>query len=142
MTRTNSPDSFEERLTRLIGVPFVSKGRALETGLDCWGLVMLASRELFGRELPDYPGYSDARNLCDVAPLFEARTGWELRPPGGERPGDVIVLRIVGHATHAGIVVKRGQMLHTMLYCNSGIEGYGATKWKARVEGFYSWQPR
>lgn len=128
-------------LAGLVGIPFVSRGRAaLDGGLDCWGLVMYASRALFERELPDYPGYADARQVCDVAPLFEARTDWKPIAAGAERPGDVIVLRIIGHATHAGLVIRAGHMLHTMLYCNSSIEPYGNVKWRNRVEGFYSWQ--
>ena len=133
---------FEQRLARFIGAPFMSHGRELDgAGFDCWGLVMCASRELFGRELPDYPGYMDARQVCDVAPLFEARSGWKSRARGAEQPGDVVVLRIIGHATHAGLVIRPGHMLHTMLYCNSCIEPYGADKWRHRVEGFYSWLP-
>lgn len=134
--------SFDAQLAQLVGVPFASHGRDRARGLDCWGLVLCASRALFARELPDYSAYSDARQVCDVAPLFDARADWEPIARGDERPGHVIVLRVIGHATHAGIVVKPGHMLHTMLYCNSVVESFDSQKWKARVEGFYSWSPR
>lgn len=134
--------SYGVQLTQLVGVPFLSGGRDRARGLDCWGLVLEASRALFGRDLPDYPGYSDARQVCDVAPLFEARADWEPIKDGAEPVGSIIVLRIAGHATHAGLVVKRGYMLHTMLYCASVIEHYRGEKWAHRVEGFYAWSPR
>ena len=35
-----------------IGIPFCSRGRSRESGMDCWGLVVAAERELFGKELP------------------------------------------------------------------------------------------
>lgn len=134
--------SFGVELTKLVGVPFINKGRDRARGLDCWGLVLEASRVLFGRELPDYPGYGDARSVCDVAPLFEERSQWDRLTDGAEPVGCVVVMRVAGNATHAGIVVRRGYMLHTMLYCQSVIESYRSEKWAHRVEGFYEWSPR
>jgi len=142
MTQSNSPAFSDSALARFIGVPFISHGREPARGLDCWGLVLAASRELFGRELPDYAGYCDARQVADVAPLFAARADWCERASGLEKPGDVVVLRIIGHATHAGLVVRPGVMLHAMLYCNSVLEGYRGLRWAGRLEGFYTWQPR
>jgi cell wall-associated NlpC family hydrolase len=134
--------SYGVELSKLVGIPFLSKGRDRAQGLDCWGLVLEASRVLFGYELPDYPGYSDAQAVCDVAPLFEARSSWKQLTDGSEPLGSVVVLRVAGNATHAGIVVRRGFMLHTMLYCQSVIESYRSEKWARRVEGFYGWFPQ
>lgn len=132
------------QLREYVGIPFVSRGRSREQhgGLDCWGLVLAASRALFGREIPDYGDYRDANRICDVAPLFDGRYDWRQVAPERVRAGHVIVLRIAGHATHAGLVVWPGHMLHTMAFCHSCIESYRAARWRYRVEGFYEWSPR
>src|SRR5262247_492480 len=99
---------FDAQLRAHIGVPFVTHGRDAGHGLDCWGVVLSASRALFGRDVPDYTDYTSANSICDVAPLFEGRRDWRQVEPGRERAGHVIVLRIAGHATHAGLVVRPG----------------------------------
>lgn len=38
-------------------VPYVAKGRDIETGLDCWGLVRHARVHLFGK--PELPRFDD-----------------------------------------------------------------------------------
>jgi cell wall-associated NlpC family hydrolase len=134
----------DAQLRDYVGIPFVNHGRSTEQhgGLDCWGLVLAAARQVFGREFPDYCDYKEAEKICDVSPLFEGRRDWRQVEAGRERAGDVVVLRIAGHATHAGLVVRPGLMLHTMTFCHSCIESYRGAKWRCRVEGFYAWFPR
>jgi cell wall-associated NlpC family hydrolase len=133
---------FDAQLRTFVGIPFVTRGRDRASGLDCWGLVRSASLALFAREVPDYCAYRNANSICDVAPLFDGRSDWRQVEAGRERAGHVIVLRIAGHATHAGLVIRPGTMLHTMARCFSCIESYRGARWARRVEGFYEWCPR
>lgn len=127
-------------LRSLIGIPFKSRGRDPAEGLDCWGLILHASRVLYNRALPDYPDYENANDVHDVTPLFGARRTWKILTPGTEEAGDVVVLTIAGAPTHAGLVIDaRGRMLHTLAQWDSCIDNYRASRWRSRVDGFYKW---
>lgn len=81
----------------LVGIPY-RKGGSNFDGCDCWGLVVLASRVLLGRELPNDPlaakdmVYEIGRNLRDI--------------------GDIAVWQI-GSDVHTGLLVHRELILHT-----------------------------
>lgn len=147
-TPSNTPVFTNPRgapVARFVGVPFQSGGRDRATGLDCWGLVLAVARERFGVELPDYRGYECANNSGEIAKLFDARAGagWHRITPFSEIDGDVVVLRLGAVLpAHAGIVVDRGAMLHTMAGRNACVERYRGRLWQNRVEGFYRWLPR
>lgn len=106
-------------LRALIGTPFVDGGRdpAVDGGLDCWGLSILAAR-VFGIELPDWRGIS-----CDDGAAVGAIMGtiafdptrWlRLEHP---EPGAVALFRSDPYnprlCTHAGVCVGDGKVIHT-----------------------------
>jgi len=41
---------------KYIGIPYCKDGRAIETGFDCWGLILHLVKLLYDKELPD-PSY-------------------------------------------------------------------------------------
>lgn len=145
MTPFNTPDFTKPRrvpIARFIGVPWISGGRDAVVGLDCWGLVIAAARDCFGLELPDYHGYERADSLKETAHLFEQRDTWEPIIAENAQAGDVVVLRTGGpQPAHAGLVVQRGIMLHSLAGRDACLERYDQRLWRDRVEGFYRWSP-
>jgi cell wall-associated NlpC family hydrolase len=129
-------------IATFIGTPWVSGGRDAVRGCDCWGLIIAAARKCYGLELPDYAGYRDADELAETGPIFQRRAEWQRIAEGGEREGDVVVLRMAGTPAHAGLVVGVGLMLHSMKGRDACVERYRSTAWVNRLEGFYRWAPR
>lgn len=125
-------------LQDLIGVPYESRGRS-ELGADCWGIIMLAAQHVYGQPVPDYSEYRDSTDRHQTEPLFEARRDWQQVPLDAIMPGDVIVLRLMGHPMHAAIYVGDGRMLHTMSGRDSCLDRLTSQGWLNRVEGVYRW---
>lgn len=119
------------------GIPFLINGRT-RAGVDCYGLIVLVYRERLGIELP---GFTDV--ACDDSPASlrrvarayaERRETWQrIEEP---RPLDVILLRTGKFIWHAGLVIDRRRMLHTMHGIDSSIEDFTAPLWRHRVEEF------
>ncbi len=122
-----------------VGLPFKAGGRD-RTGLDCYGLFALVLREQFGKEIPAYDGFGFNQG-CDRAALaafIEAhREDWTEVPPGEERPGDGILLRLLGHPIHVGVVIGKGWMLHVEDGIDACLERYDGPRWSRRVMGCY-----
>lgn len=126
------------KLQDLIGVPYVSRGRDIK-GADCWGIILLAQRYLYGTDVPDYSEYRDSTNKEETEHLFTARNDWRQVPLEQVLPGDVIVLRIMGHPMHAAVYVGGGKMLHSLSGRNSCLDRLDNQGWSNRVEGVYRW---
>ena len=97
-----------------IGIPWVQGGSTRE-GADCWGLVLLVSREVFGLDLGLYEGAKHTGE--DLARIIEG----EERSPRwartlGPRAGDVATIRNRGdkHPSHVGINIGDGKILHSL----------------------------
>jgi cell wall-associated NlpC family hydrolase len=126
-------------LTHLVGVPYVACGRE-QDGADCWGIVRLAARELYGLDMPDY-FYTEATILEHAC----AHIGREIRGPhwllvGTPYPlGAVHLFRIKGFVTHCGLNVGGGDFLHSLGGRNSCIERLA--DWRERCTGTYQWTP-
>ena len=126
-------------MTNFVGIPYLSGGRDLD-GLDCWGLVLCAAKELFCLDYPIYLGYTNAEAQDETEPYFSVRkSDWKHIPVGSEVAGDVIVLYIAGRPTHCGLVIEKGMMLHTLANHDSVIERYLTRRWITNTEGFYRW---
>ena len=119
----------------LIGKPFVSGGRDLHTGMDCWGLIM----EVYNRRginLPDFKVDSKAFALINSIIDGEIGTGaWEEV----EQPGDellVVLMRIhPKYVTHVGAYLGDGRIIHTME--NTGVVISRATALRNMIVGYY-----
>jgi cell wall-associated NlpC family hydrolase len=122
-----------------VGLPFRAYGRD-RTGLDCWGLCRLVLAERFGREIPahDDIGFERACDRAALAAFMEQhKTNWNEVPAKLERPGDVLLLRMMGHPIHVAVVVGKGWMLHIEDGIDACLERYDGAKWSRRVVGFY-----
>ena len=101
--------------TDLIGVPFVDGGREMATGLDCWGLFILA-RKCFGFSTPDYAISCFATDLIDRAVAQAFLEQWRtIEKPS---PGRSLAMRIdidnPEAVLHFGVYVGGHRFLHTL----------------------------
>jgi probable lipoprotein NlpC len=135
MLDQNIQELIKKFIDETAGVPFKDMGRD-RTGLDCWGLVILAYREIMGIEIYD-PDIS-AMNLKQVAVLFvEQSRLWREIPLGRERSGDVALFRTGRWISHAGVVVQPGMMIHTREDLPTCVEHYNFGVWKTRLAGIF-----
>src|SRR5262245_45791778 len=101
-------------LTALVGIPYLERGRTTR-GADCWGIVLLAARELWGLQLPEY-FYSELDLLAEASVLIDIETDetqahwWEVDSPYPR--GAVHVFRIHGKRTHCGLHLGGLDFLH------------------------------
>lgn len=128
-----TPDDFA---ARVVEVPFEAFGRGYD-GVDCWGLVWLAYREIRGINLPSgVGGYSSDEARKEIEALFEQRHAawvWYDTP----QVMDVALIRVCGALCHVGLIVGKRQMLHTLRRTGTCIEDYSGLRWQSRIEGFY-----
>jgi cell wall-associated NlpC family hydrolase len=138
-----------------IGIPFAEGGRDPAHGLDCWGLVWLAARELYGMELPSYHGdYMTPLDWDELNRLIsgEKKIAWELiyapKRAGNlqdVRDGDVALMSARGRDMHVGLVVNGGRNL---LHVEAGTEAAAPpldrleirSRLRPRDCGVYRWQ--
>lgn len=122
-----------------VGKPFAEDGIGPEY-YNCWALVVDAARTVYGIDYPSYSeqystplDYEELNNLISK----EAKTNWKEVPLGQEKPGDVIILRLRGNPLHAGLVIRKGKMLHVYKGINTCIDKYDSLVWKRRIDGIY-----
>lgn len=126
-------------IARYIGIPFTERGRDRE-GVDCWGLVVLVYRDLFGIELPSYAEeYGTTTDAEEIGALVrrESRTVWQEVPLREARLGDVLLFRVRGQAMHCGLVVVPPTFLHCVDRIGSAIERWDSLLWEKRVSGVF-----
>ena len=128
---------------QLIGIPYVPRGRTHE-GADCWGVCLLAARELLGLELPEY-FYSEQEILLHACMHIGRETRgphWRALSEGDSfQPGTIHIFRIRGMETHCGLDLGRGEFLHSLPGRNSCIERLSDINWRQRRTGSYVWTP-
>lgn len=122
-----------------IGITFADKGRSVETGLDCWGLVRYFFGQEFNIQLPSYIGfYKDTRDRGSLNKLIaDEALDWDKIPVGQGRFGDVVVMTLSDRPIHVGLVIVPGLMLHIEKGLNSCLERYDSVRWKDRIYGIY-----
>lgn len=122
-----------------IGIPFVSGGRSIREGLDCYGLFRIVQNYHYGKNLPLLSGvYEDANNSCETEKLFKKHrpliAGIKAKEPF---PGCGVILRYQGHPLHIGTYVGGGYILHTLNNTGSVLERAASAGLKNRIEGYY-----
>ena len=122
-----------------IGVPWTAHGRDL-AGLDCWGLVRFVYWKQLGIILESYSdGYITATERDEISALIggaRAHAPWQEIPIGSEREFDVAIFRCAGLASHVGVVIEPGMMLHVQSGKESEIDRYNDGRWRPRLIGF------
>ena len=119
-------------------IPFVQKGRDRK-GIDCWGLICLAYKEVYNLELPHYTEtYDTTKDFKKLAKTFSKhKDEWVEIEPGKELEGDCILLNVRNRPIHVGIITKKGYMLHIEENIDACVESYKTFQWKNRIVGIY-----
>lgn len=134
--------TLEEFASSMVGTPFLDKGRTRE-GCDCWGVCVLAYREVYGVELLSLDGgyerTSDAKVLEEVVKKEQASHWRQVEKP---EPGDVVVLRVKGRHSHIGLVLNSREMLHAQEGTEACVERYDGVLWGKRVVDFWRHESR
>jgi cell wall-associated NlpC family hydrolase len=122
-------------------VPYVPCGRDMK-GLDCWNLCLLAGKELFGKEFPEY-FYSEA----DILPEAQAHIARELTMPRWQKldkpePGAIGIMRIKAGETHTVLFLDDNEFIHTLPGRNVTIASIHHGDWKQRLVDIRRWNPQ
>jgi len=127
-------------ISEFIGLPYKDHGRDWD-GIDCWGLVCLAKRELSSTILPAYEDYESATNFVELDSLIGSKKDdFESVEFGSHTFGDIITFRVAGLVCHVGFVLDGSRMLHTLEGHNSAVESFDRMLWKKRIDGVYRWK--
>ena len=119
--------------TCYIGIPYEVNGRTHEK-LDCYGLVMLLYKELYGTDIPEVITPSFIADMADT--IAAEKLKWT---PCELEEGAVIIFNIKGYGSHVGFYIGNDTMIHT--WEGTGgvtIERLGIS-WKHRILGTYKW---
>ena len=129
----------DTRVSQFVGIPFKAKGRDLETGVDCWGLLYHAEKVLFNKTVPSFQNmYSWA--MDDIQSLIDQMKPLLAYPQVPEpTPGDIVLLRFQGLHTHVGLYVGDNYMLHSDPWGRglSCLDRLSSPRIAPRIEGFY-----
>jgi len=121
---------------RLYHIPWADCGRGW-SGCDCYGLVRLAAREIFGQELPTLDeNYASVKDRETLEQLIFKHSG-KFKRVQEPQPGDLVLFRIIGFNSHIGLVLEPDRFMHMWKGAGVGIERFMGPKWVHRIEGFY-----
>jgi len=123
-----------------LGIPYATRGRDRQ-GLDCYGLVVLVFREVFGVSLTSFADFDiESPEIHDV--WDESRGSEWVRLSDEEvAPGDVVDVILMG-VPHCGIVVDKTRMIHSRIGVGVVIENFARGYFCRRVKGFYRHRAR
>lgn len=98
-------------IDKFIGLNYVKGGHDLKTGVDCWGLVICAMRDLYSIELNQHVGSKACGVELQNKIEQESKNWQEVSSP---RPGDVVTMCKKGgdRPEHVGLYVDDSQVLH------------------------------
>lgn len=93
--------------------------------------------EQFGIELPSYSGdYDDPNDGYQIEPAVAAEMP-DWVPVSEPKPGDAMLVAMLGFQSHVAVYVEPNRMLHTIEKYDTRIERFDRPAWKRRLRGFY-----
>ena len=117
-------------------IPYKDGGRTRE-GVDCFGLVMLVHRECFGRIIPDIC-YNSAEDCVVNARLVDVHAATiNARRTHCPEPGDLVLMRVGGQASHVGIYVAPQSVMHALAGFGVICQRISASLVRHRIEGYF-----
>ena len=124
-------------LNVFVGLPFRDKGRDYE-GIDCWGLVYLVYRDIYGISLPLYQGYESAHKSRQVMRIIEeGKSDWTEIPKKEAKLGDVALFRLKSIPSHVGVFIDNHRFVHCTKKADCAIEKFNRLIWKNRLVGIF-----
>lgn len=129
-----------EFILKVMSMPFLDRGRSYEGG-DCYAVVYLAFRDVFGIHLPTHvEEYDDAgetsvsRTQIKDAVLEHKRKWEQVTNP---QAMDVVLFCLGGQPLHVGLMIDKKNFIHCEKKIGVVIENINDTRWKLRREGIY-----
>jgi cell wall-associated NlpC family hydrolase len=116
----------------LVGVKYRPHGRAIEEGLDCYGVALIVlDRE--GIRLPDISNYdTDKKDQSGIKEILEHGIPHEkIDKP---EKNCIIELTVCGVPSHIGVYLGEGEFIHATKY---GVAVEPLRRWEKRVKGYY-----
>lgn len=127
--------------TDLIGVPFKNRGRDINTGVDCYGLVIEVFKR-FGYNIPEY--YADYNNTQAVNDLIVGKTAiksnWERVEINNMPIPCLLAIRFgvpQGIVNHTGVFIGDGKFIHIRENTGVCIDRIKSPAWYRQIEGCY-----
>lgn len=127
-------------IIKIMSMPFMDKGRDYDGG-DCFAVVYLAYRDVFGVQLPKYlDEYDDAgessatRTQIKDAVLQHKRKWEQVESP---QAMDVVLFCLGGQPLHVGLMIDKKSFIHCEKKIGVVIESLNDTRWVLRKEGIY-----
>ena len=131
-----------DKFSDLIGVPFVSKGRDINVGFDCYGLVKEVYKR-YGYNIPEYDDYAHYNDMCRINKLISDNTKhypWrEIKEP---KEPCLIALRFGspdGVVNHTAVYIGGGKFIHTRERIGVNIDRLSSPAWRRVIVGFYEY---
>lgn len=129
--------------TDLIGVPFIDKGRDINVGFDCYGLVKEVYRR-YGYNIPEYDDqYKSYDDMCKISELIKGNTKhypWkEIAEP---KAPCLIAIRFGspdGVVNHTAVYIGGGKFIHTRERVGVCIDRISNPAWRRVIVGFYEY---
>lgn len=127
-------------IEKLIGIPFVSKGRSFK-GCDCYGLVKLYYKEVLNIELPETLISPDQPRRTFANYLNEISKNWTSTVPGKNA---VVAMAVNAQhpslVTHFAVMIDDKRFIDTRENMSSYLTSIDDEKIKNQIKGFYKWQ--
>lgn len=98
--------------------------------------------EQFGFCPPSLDGGYEDVNQRDVLAALSAQeqaAHWAVVADGDHQAGDCLLMAVLGHPAHVGVVLCEGQMLHCDRTMGAVVESYRGVRWKRTVRGVFRW---
>ena len=130
--------------TDLIGVPFKNQGRDINTGVDCYGLVIEVFKR-FGYNIPT-GYYADYNNTEAVRKLITEKTAiksnWE-RVETNDMPIPSLLAICFGTpkgvVNHTGVYIGDGKFIHIRENTGVCVDRVNSPAWRRIIEGAYKY---
>lgn len=120
-------------------MPFKSKGRSIEEGLDCWGLLIEVGK-FYNIDIPDFEVH--CFNHAKIISLVdEHRKEWIKvdEPEKGVVVGMARAKQFPNSVQHFGMCINNRQFIHTTKDTGVIITSLDNMMYKNSIKGFYKW---
>jgi probable lipoprotein NlpC len=125
-----------DNITEYIQIPFKDGGRD-RSGVDCYGLVLLVEKEMFGKDLGDvvYASSEDTETNARLVDLQRATI--EAEPVLEPEEGDLVLMQFGPVPAHIGIYVSPGYVLHTLASFGTVCQRIDSPNVRHRIVGYF-----
>ena len=126
----------------LIGVPFKNRGRDINTGFDCYGLVKEVYKR-YGYDIPEYDSQYNYDDMCRVNELIEGNIhNYPWREIEEPKAPCLIAIRFgspVGVVNHTAVYIGNGRFIHTRERIGVCIDRISNPAWNKVIVGYYEY---